>query len=206
LDAPFCFPRHLKNDKDLLRAVSGVDCLDASVLLTAATGSGAFSQSRFLALTRTAKGSVFKVIETVCDEELWIWLLFVGSGTPNILTVMQVSSLFFSAANGELPPCTSSVTSNVTTRTLSYYQVNGLYPQFCFFISPVPNPTTEVELTRNRFQEARRKSVEQVYAVLTARYRTDMHPTKYAPVAWMVIVTNAVAILHIIAAEQCRDW
>jgi len=70
-----------------------------------------------------------------------------------------------------------------------YFLVDGIYPRFAFFASPFPNPTTEVEMTFNRLQEALRKDVERLYAVLTARFHVALHPARYASMAQMATIT-----------------
>ena len=160
----------------------------------------------FAGMYQNRHGKRSVVMETVCDEDLWIWHLFVGCpGSHNDLNVMHVSPLYLSVTNGEWPPRTFSYTANGTTRTLLYYLVDGIYPRFAFFVSPFPNPTTEVEVTFNRLQEALRKDVERLYAVLTARFHVALHPAKYSTVEQMVTVTKAVAILHNMVTEKRRD-
>jgi len=146
------------------------------------------------------------VMETVCDEDLWIWRLFVGCpGSRNDLNVMYASPLYLSVSEGEWPPRTFSYTANGTTRTLLYYLVDGIYPPFAFFVSPFPNPTTEVETTFNRLQQALRKDAERLYAVLTARFHIDLHSARHVTVESMVTVAKAVAILHNMVTEKRRD-
>jgi len=99
-------------------------------------------------------------MDTLCDEYFWIWNLFVRCpGSHNDLIVMHVSLLYLSVTNGEWPPRIYSFTANGPTRTLLYYLVDGIYRQFAFLVSLFPNPTTEVELTFNRHQDALRKDV-----------------------------------------------
>jgi len=95
---------------------------------------------------------------------------------------MLVSPLYLSATKGEWPPRTFSYTANGTTRTLLYFLVYGNYPRFAFFVSSFPDPTTEVEVTFNRLQEALRKDVERLYAVHTALFHVALHPAKYSTV------------------------
>jgi len=153
---------------------------------------------------RHGKRSV--VMETVCDEDLWIWHLLEGCpGSHHDVDVLHVSPLYLSVTSGERPPHTFSFAANGTTRTLLYYLVDGIYPRFALFVSPFPNPTTEVEMTFNRLQEALRRDVEGLYAVLTARFHVALHPARYASVAQMVTVIKAVAILHNIVTEKRRD-
>jgi len=151
-------------------------------------------------------GKRYVVMKTVCDEHLWIWHLFVGCpGSHNDLNVLHVSPLHLFVTNGEWPPRTFSFTANGTTRTLLYYLVDRIYPRFAFFVSPFPDPATEVEVTLNRVQESLREDVERLYAVLTARFLVALHTARYASVAQMVTVTKAVAILHNMVTEQRRD-
>ena len=145
-------------------------------------------------------------METDCDEDLWIWHLFVGCpGSQNDLNVMHASPLYLSMTGGEWPPRTCSYTVNGTTRTLLYNLVNGNFPPFAFFVSPFPDPTTEVETTFNRLQEALRKDVERLYAVLSARYHIALHPARHVTVKTMVTVAKAVAILQNMVTEKRRD-
>ena len=83
--------------------------------------------------------------------------------------------------------------------------MDGIYPRFAFFVSPFPDPTTEVEVTFNRLQEALRKDVERLYAVLTPRFHVALHPAKYSTVEQMITVTKAVAIRHNMITEKRRD-
>jgi len=105
-------------------------------------------------------------METVCDEDLWIWHLFVGCrGSQNDLNVIHASPLYLSVTGGEWRPRTFSYKANGTNRTLLYYLADGIYPPFAFFVSPFPDPITEVETTFKRLQEALIKYVERRYAI-----------------------------------------
>jgi len=83
--------------------------------------------------------------------------------------------------------------------------VDGIYPRFAFSVSPFPDPPTEVEVTSDRLQEAPRKDVERLYAVLTARFHIALHPSNYSTVEEMITVNKAVAILHNVVTEKRRD-
>ena len=91
------------------------------------------------------------VIEAVCDEDLWIWHLFVGApGSTSDINVIHQSSLYLDATGGRWPPRNRSYTINGRTRTLPYYLFDGIYPRFAFLISPHPKPSTEEQTTSNR--------------------------------------------------------
>jgi len=75
----------------------------------------------FSGMYQNRRGKRYVVMETVCDEDRWIWHLFVGCpGSHNDFNVMHVSPLYLSITNGEWPPRTFSFTANDTTRTLLY--------------------------------------------------------------------------------------
>jgi len=114
----------------------------------------------FAGMNENRHGKRSVVMDTLCDEDFWIWNLFVRCpGSHNDFIVMHVSLLYLRVTNGEWPPRIYSFTANGPTRTLLYYLVDGIYHQFAFLVSPFPNPTTEVELTFNRLQDALRKDV-----------------------------------------------
>jgi len=160
----------------------------------------------FAGMYQSRHGKRSVVMVTVCDENLWIWHIFVGcSGSHIDLNVMHVSPLYVPVTNGDWPPRKFSFPASGTTRTLLYYLVDGIYPRISFCVFPFPNPTTEVEVTFNRLQEALRRHVERLYAVLKARFHVDLHPARYASVAQMVTVTKAVAILRTMVTEKRRD-
>jgi len=160
----------------------------------------------FAGIHQNRHGKRSVVMETVCDEDLWIWHVFVGCpGSQNDLNIMHAPPLYLSVTGGEWPPRTFSYKANGTTRTLLYYLVDGIYPPFAFFVSPFPDITTEVETTFNRLQEALRKDVERLYAVLTARFHIALHPARHVTVESMVTVAKAVAILHNMVTEKRRN-
>jgi len=122
--------------------------------------------------------------------------------TTSTLCMFPLSIYPLRTDNGR--PVHFSYTVNGTTSTLLYYLVDGIYPRFAFFVSPFPNPTTEVEVTLNRLQKALRKDVERLYAVFTARFPVALHPANYSTVEQVVTVTKAMAILHNMDTEKRR--
>lgn len=102
---------------------------------------------------RKAKRSI--IMETVCDEDLWIWHLFVGCpGSMNDLNVMYQSPLYHDVTSGAWPPRDKPFTVNGRTRTLLYYLVDGIYPHYPCFICAHPNTDTPKKKVFNRPQEA----------------------------------------------------
>jgi len=75
---------------------------------------------------QSRKGSRGIFVEAVCDEDLWIWHLFVGApGSLNENNVMHQSPLYLDETAGRWPPRNQSFTLNGTARSLSYYLVDG---------------------------------------------------------------------------------
>lgn len=146
------------------------------------------------------------VMETVCDEDLYICHLFVGcTSSMNVLNVMQQSPLYHEVTAGNWPPRDNTFTSNGRERTLLYNVVDGIYPHYTFFISVYGTADTENGKVFHRLQEALRKDAERLYAVLTARFHIALHHAQYATVGTVSAVAKAVAMLHNMVTENRRD-
>jgi len=130
------------------------------------------------------------------------------SGCPGSLNddcVLYQLLMYMDVITGTWPPRDCPSTVNGNTRTLLYYQVNGSYPRFAFFVAPYPNPQTREQLTFNRVQQALRKKVKHLFGILMARFHMMLHPCRYSSVPQMVLTTQTVAILHIKFVECRRD-
>jgi len=86
------------------------------------TGMAGASQSR--------RGKRGIVVEAVCDEDLWVWHLFVvAPGSVNVSSVMQQWPLYLEVTVGRWPPRGAPFTIKGRARALPYYLVDGLYPR-----------------------------------------------------------------------------
>ena len=145
------------------------------------------------------------VIEAVCDEDLWIWHLFVGApGSLNDINVMHQSPLYQDVTGGRWPLRNKSYNINSRTRTLPYYLVDGIYPRFAFLISLHFKLTTEEQTTFNRLTEAIRKDVERLFGVLMKRFHIALHSGRYQSVSQLVTTYKAICILHNMCVETRR--
>jgi len=116
---------------------------------------------------QSRKGKRGIVVEAVCDEDLWVWHLFVGApGSLIDISVMQQSPLYLDVTGGRWPPRGAAFPINGRRRTLPYYLVDGIYPRYGLLMSPHPEPSTEEQMTFNHFQEAIRKDVERLFGIL----------------------------------------
>jgi len=112
------------------------------------------------------KGKRGIVVEAVCDEDLWVWHLFVGApGSLNDINFMQQSQLYLDVTGGRWPPRGTPFTISGRTRTLPYYVVDGIYQGSAFLMAPHPKPSAEEQTTFNRLQEAIRKDMERLFGV-----------------------------------------
>jgi len=136
------------------------------------------------------------VMETICDEDLYIHHFFFGApGSLNDLNVLDISPLSSDVCARVWPPsCPFSI--NGRPRIIPYYLVDGIYPKYPFFVAPYPIPVTSVEQAFNRLQEAVRKDVERLYAVMTARFHVALRPARAFYMANIATTARAVAIMH----------
>jgi len=123
-----------------------------------------------------------------CDEDLWIWHLFVGApGSLNDINVVNQSPLYLDGTAGRWPPREVPFSINETSRTLPYYLVDGIYPRYAFLVSPHPIPLTYEANTFNCLQEAIRKDVERLFGVLTKRFHVALHPGRCLCVKLLIL-------------------
>ena len=150
-------------------------------------------------------GMISVVIETVCDEDLYIWHLFVGCpGAYNDKNVLAASPLMLDVNDGVWPPRTYNYTLNGRSRRLLYYAADQGYPRYALFAQPFSNPDTPRRLVYNRLQEAVRKDAERLYAVWWSRWFITKYPARYMTLPRLINTAKAVAILHNMAVEHRR--
>jgi len=155
---------------------------------------------------QSRKGSRGVVFEAVCDEDLWIWHLFVGApGSLNDINVLNQSPLYLNVTAGRWPPRGVIFTVNGITRQLPNYLFHGINPRYAFLVSPYPMPMTEEAKTFNRLQEAIRKDFERLFGVLTKRFHIALHPGRYRSVKQLITTYKAVCILHNVCVKSRRD-
>ena len=136
---------------------------------------------------QSRKGSRGVVVEAVCDDDLWIWHLFVGaSGILNDINVLNQSPFYLDVTAGRWRPRGVSFTVNGITCTLPYCLVDRIYPRYAFPVSSHQMPMTDEAKTFNRLQGAIRKDVERLFGILTKRFHIALHPGRYRSVKQLV--------------------
>jgi len=144
-------------------------------------------------------------METIGDEDTSVWHLNVGAaGSKNNLNVLKLSPFYHAIVDGMWPPRTMSFNVNERTRTMPYYLADGIYPAYPFFATPYPRPESRKKRTYNRVQEALRKDVERLYAILTSRFNVLMRPARCTTVEKLRKAAQAVTIMHNIMVRRDR--
>jgi len=151
---------------------------------------------------QSRKGSRGIDVEAVCDEDLWIWHLFVSAPRSlSDINVMHQSPRYLHMTAGRWPPRKQSYTLNGTTRLLPYQLVDSFNPRYAFLMSPHPKPTTEEHKVFLRFQDAVSKDVERLFGVLTQRFHIAFHPGRYRSVKMLILTFKALCSLHDMCVE-----
>jgi len=151
------------------------------------------------------KGKRSVVIESVCDEDTYIWHFFIGApGSYNDKNVLASSPLMLDVNAGLWPPRNIKYTLNGRTRRLLFYAADKGYPRYALFAMPHPKPDTPKLLVYNRLQGAVRKDAERLYAVMPPRFNIVLRPARFTMVSRMIDTGMSVAILHNMAIECTR--
>ena len=142
----------------------------------------------------------------MCDGDLRIWHLFVGSpGSLNGFHILNQSPLYLDVTAGRWPPRDKPSTVNGSIRTLPYYLVDGMYSRYAFLVSPHPMPIFEEAKTFNRLQEATREDVGRLFGVLTKQVHIALHQGRYCSMKQLITTYKAVCILHNMFVECLPD-
>jgi len=153
-----------------------------------------------------SKGKRSVVIETVCDEDLYIWHLFVDChGAYHDMSVLASSPLMLDENAGAWPPRTYKYTLNVHFCRLRVYAPDAGYPRYPLFALPHPKPDRPTLLVYNFLQEAVRKNAERLYAVWWSRWFIMKYPARCMSVLRLIKAAKATSILHNLAVEHKRQ-
>ncbi len=143
------------------------------------------------------------LLEAVASYDLWIWHANFGMpGSNNDINVLQRSALMNAVASGTIPRHEYRVNSRPRTRT--YFLVDGIYPEFSFFVKPFSAPTNAKHQEFTRRQESVRKDIERAFGVLQARWRVIANPSRYWYVSSMEDMMYCCIILHNMIVEDNR--
>lgn len=152
------------------------------------------------------KGRLSVVMETLCDEDLYIWHFFIGSpGSQSDLNVWSQSPLYTNIMSRRWPPDRFPFTVNGRTRRVPCYLADGIYPKYPIFARPFAKPTDAAQRTYNRPQKALRKELERLYAVLTNRFNISLYPARFSNVQRIINTGKAIAIHRNMVMIHRRD-
>jgi len=124
------------------------------------------------------------VLETMCDNNLYIHYLFTGAPRfQNDLKALGPSPLVKDIMNGIRPSKDLPYTVNGRTRMILYYITDKAYKKHPVFHSCYVKQVTRKQRIFNRLREAVRKDMERLYGVLTTRFHTLLRPSRFTTVS-----------------------
>lgn len=152
------------------------------------------------------KGRRSVTMETVCDEDLFIWHFFIGcAGSNDDLNVLRQSPLYHRIMSGTWLPDRLECLVIGRSRRLLYYLADGIYPPYAVFARPYGTAITPQQRTYNRLQKALRTDVERVFDVMTNRFHIVLYPARFSTVTRLTATGRAIAILHNMVIRERRD-
>jgi len=146
------------------------------------------------------------VIESVCDEDIYIWHFLIGAPESYDDTIVLASSpLMLDVNSGVWLPRNISYTLSGRTRRLLFYTADRGSPRYALFATPHPVPDTRKFAVHTRFQETVREDAERLYAVMPSRFNIVLRPARLTSVIGMFNTGKAAAILQNRAIECTRE-
>lgn len=142
-------------------------------------------------------------MEVVSDDKLRIWhLMFGAPRAKNDKSILNQSSLFNAIRNGQWPPFRPRLCIAGFNISWFYYLADGIYPDFCIFAKPHPEPRTAKERMYAAYQSSARKGVERVFAVLFSQFEILARPSRFYDLEDMEFVVKACCILHNMISDE----
>lgn len=144
------------------------------------------------------------VLEAVVDCHLRIWYCHFGfPGTLNDINILGRSNIVNGILTGSFNLKTpEKYNVNGTTRDYFYFLVDGIYPAWSIFVTTIKNPLNEKEKAFSKQQEAVRKDVERVFAVLTLKFQILARPFRLWELSDINIVMQTCVIIHNMQVEE----
>ena len=142
------------------------------------------------------------VLEAVVDCYLRIWYAHFGfPGTLNDINILGKSNIVFDILDGKFDLKTDPYIINGYERDYLYFLVDGIYPPWSIFINSYDHSTTDKQKYFAKQQEAVRKDVERVFAVLSTKFQILSRPFRLWELSDINEVMVACVIIHNIQVE-----
>lgn len=143
------------------------------------------------------------VLEAVVDCNLRMWYCNFGSaGSLNDINILQKSSIVGGLIDGSYSLKIPKYTINGVQRDYCYFLTDGIYPPWSIFISTYPYAVTDKEKKFSKQQEAVRKDVERVFAVLTYKFQILDRAFRLFKVKKISRILQTCVILHNMQIEE----
>ncbi len=123
-------------------------------------------------------------------------------GSNNDINVFQKSELTNAVAMNKIPSVNYMINGGM--RSTPYFLVDGIYPEYSFFVKPYSASTDEKRQQFTRMQESVRKDVERAFGVLQSRWRVIATPSRYWYMPVMEDIMYCCIILQNMIVEENR--
>lgn len=152
---------------------------------------------------KSRKGTKTIILEAVVDHNLYIWNSNFGSaGSMNDINVLDKSSIYEDIVTGRFNIKTRPYNINGVYRDYMYFLVDGIYPKYAIFQSTGNSEGNEMERLFSVQQEAARKDVERVFAVLHCKYQILHRPFRGWEIGDIMDIIQACIILHNMVVDK----
>jgi Plant transposon protein len=144
-------------------------------------------------------------LEIVCDDFLRIWHCSFGApGARNDINIYQQSEFFNDIRCGTWPTVEPHIDIGDFELRWYYLLADGIYPRVKHLVSTMKPINPRSKLFANQ-QEAVRKAVERVFAVLFQRFNIIYQPSRLFDKGDMEDVIYACCIIHNMVVECRRE-
>lgn len=143
------------------------------------------------------------VLEAVVDCNLRVWYAHFGfPGTLNDINVLDKSNIVGDILDGSFSLKTDNYIINGVIRDYVYFLVDGAYPDWAIFVSTCKHPINEKEKIFSKQQEAVRKDVERVFAVISSKFQILSRPFRLWDLSDINKVMQCCVIIHNMQVEE----
>lgn len=108
------------------------------------------------------------ILNSICDQSLWIWHANFGmSRSNNDINVLDSSSIMNDYLAGESKDMTFKVNNKYLQRLLfEYLLTDSIYPPWSIFVQTIHQPQDQKKKHFARMKESARKDMERCFGVL----------------------------------------
>ena len=143
------------------------------------------------------------ILEAAASYDTWIWHAFFGAaGSNNDLNVLDLSTFLTDLISGKYEGIEFVV--NGHTFNIPYWLVDGIYPEWAYFVQSLSEPGNEAEILFSKLVDAIRKDIERAFGILQARFKILVEACRQWYKEDMEYIMKACIIMHNMIVEDER--